>query len=424
MPFMMTDVAEGQKAALNMQVAPTLAAETLAQAPLETQKLQLQLDTSRQALDKSKMDMAVSLGKFVDDESVKNEIKGLYTADPTLKDKPISDQALKMGQLLLGRGHIPDGTKLLKAAEESQLHEATMKAKALERDELHAEELHRLIANMDPTNMEQTWQQARVIGHASEPQIATLKKVFQDDFNAGIPFEETQARVAKQTGSVKGDIARQKAIQEQLNSEEKIRHDRAMEADRKLTQLRLEAALRESQGRSGENLSLRRDAIEQAAKARQATVLSSQIRTLSEEENRLTDNAQVKQSAFDRYMEAHPDIPRDPETNSKYQWSTKAEKETFKRYKTLKDAAEAAQTDASISVPTSRVAKIRERMDKLRDQLDNPDGASAPTPKKLTPAAQTALIEKANKAIQAGADPVAVRKRLEEAGVQLAPTPK
>ena len=71
MPMLMTDIAEGQKAALNMQVAPVIAREQMEQAPMETMKLQQSLDRGQLDNEKMRMEAQVLLHTTAQDEKAK-----------------------------------------------------------------------------------------------------------------------------------------------------------------------------------------------------------------------------------------------------------------------------------------------------------------------------------------------------------------
>jgi len=399
MPMMMTDVAKGAQAAEDIQKAGLMTAynpvhvdEMIKQAPLETQKLQQSLQINEAALKRTQLDSAILLQTTMEKKQAKDTVQQLLQ-DPKIQALPEGEQQQAIGRALSSAGLLEEGRKFYETGERTQLHQQNVKVNQLKLDADKAEDIRRILSNMadDGSDVEQAFLELNLKAHADNKELEMIRGTIANAQKAGLPFKDIKTKLVAGAGSYIGDVARAKAAHDAAVLAEKVQFDRNKAEEDKRKHEQIMAAIRERGGRSSEAMELRRE-IEDGKKEDRAAArelleitrknerhdkqrarLGSEISKLSEEENRLTDNAEGKAKDLAAVEKEIGSVPRDPATMKLFSMSTATDKDRsdWARYKRAKDAYDAAIADTDPKDPNSTVGKLRSRMTLKRRELDN-----------------------------------------------------
>lgn len=125
MPMLMTEIEQGQKAALNLDLNPYRAQAELERIPLETQKLQQTLETGKTSQATAALQLRALLSEEQSNTQFKTAVEQLVkSGDFDTKTMPISEQNLRLSQLAYGQGNFNLGRKFSADGEKATQHEA------------------------------------------------------------------------------------------------------------------------------------------------------------------------------------------------------------------------------------------------------------------------------------------------------------
>lgn len=131
MPMLMTEIEQGQKAALNLDLNPYRAQAELERIPLETQKLQQALETGKTNQATAALQLKVLLGEEQSNTQFKTAVEQLVkSGEFDTKTMPISEQNLKLSKLAYGQGNFELGRKFSVDGERATQHEAQAETNA------------------------------------------------------------------------------------------------------------------------------------------------------------------------------------------------------------------------------------------------------------------------------------------------------
>ena len=94
MPMLMTEIEQGQKAALNLDLNPYRAQAELDRIPLETQRLQQTLETGKTNQATAALQLRTLLGEEQSNTQFKTAVEQLVKSGGLDSTKPISEQGL------------------------------------------------------------------------------------------------------------------------------------------------------------------------------------------------------------------------------------------------------------------------------------------------------------------------------------------
>ena len=232
MPLMMTDVAKGQEAALQLDLQPLRAEAERERIPLETEKMQQNLQTSRLSQQKEMLQIQALVEAQKDDASAKTLI-GDLAKDPAFKDLPIPDQMLRIGQGLAATGKFKQAEEFYSRGERAKLQEAqTQKANFdIQQNKLDKAQSYLTMLNDDGSNANEVMMAARTDGALTESELKILSQRGQEALNAG-RFKAFKTDALRNINSIKGkaEVAQEADKKEQRRIqagqlEETIRRD-------------------------------------------------------------------------------------------------------------------------------------------------------------------------------------------------------
>jgi len=204
MPLMMTDVAKGQEAALQLDLQPLRAEAERERIPLETEKMQQNLQTSKLSQQKEMLQIQALVEAQKDDASAKTLI-GDLTKDPTFKDLPIPDQMFKIAQHLDASGKFKQGAEFYSRGQTAKLQEAqTQKANFdVQQNKLDRAQSYLTMLNDDGSNVNEVMMAARTDGALTESELKLLSQRGQEALNAGT-FKAFKTDALRTINSIKG----------------------------------------------------------------------------------------------------------------------------------------------------------------------------------------------------------------------------
>ena len=254
---MIEDFVKGQKAGYEMDLLPLRAEEERKQIPLETQRMQQNLEASKINLQQSKLQMQSYVEAQKDDVAAR-ELIGNLAKDPKFRELPVPDQMLKIGQFLDANGKFKQGAEFYSRGEKAKLQEAqTVKAnfdvQQLKLDKAHS---YMLMLNEDGSNLDQVMMAAQSEGALSKEDVAILSKKAQESAQAG-KFKDFKNFAIKNIDSIKGKA---EAAKEAKDREDvRLREDRLALEARKLeaTNNRFIAALTSKNDKAVEDMALK-----------------------------------------------------------------------------------------------------------------------------------------------------------------------
>ena len=130
MPMLMTEIEQGQKAALNLDLNPYRAQAELERIPLETQKLQQALETGKTNQATAALQLKVLLDEEQSNTQFKTAVEQLVKSGGLDSTRPISEQALKLSKLAYEQGNFELGRKFSVDGERATQHEAQAETNA------------------------------------------------------------------------------------------------------------------------------------------------------------------------------------------------------------------------------------------------------------------------------------------------------
>lgn len=130
MPMLMTEIEQGQKAALNLDLNPYRAQAELDRIPLETQRLQQTLETGKTNQATAALQLRTLLGEEQSNTQFKTAVEQLVKSGGLDSTKPISEQGLKLAKLAYEQGNFDLGRKFTVDAERATQHEAQAETNA------------------------------------------------------------------------------------------------------------------------------------------------------------------------------------------------------------------------------------------------------------------------------------------------------
>lgn len=359
MPLMMTDVAEGQKAGLQLDLQPLLAQAEKERIPLEIEKMQQSLQASKLSQQKDMLQIQALVESQKDDIGAKTLI-GDLSKDPTFKDLPIPDQMFKIGQILDANGKFKQGAEFYSLGQRAKLQEAqTTKAnfdvQQLKLDKAHS---YMLMLNEDGSNINQVMMAAQSEGALSKEDVAILSAKAQEAAQSGT-FKNFKNFAIKNIDSIKG---RAEAAKETKDREDvRLREARLTLEARKLeaTNNRFIAALTSKNDKAVEDMALK-----------QYTDASIKVPRLVE------DLRKAK-----RDLAALPAVPKpgmffDSEDSSKDQRAIL--QETATAIQAELDAAKAARDTYAQFLPTATKSKIDQQNPEPKAPPENQAGKLKP----------------------------------------------
>ncbi|CAB4135448.1 hypothetical protein UFOVP1078_17 [uncultured Caudovirales phage] len=204
MPLMMTDVAKGQEAALQLDLQPLRAEAERERIPLETEKMQQNLQTSKLSQQKEMLQIQALVEAQKDDASAKTLI-GDLSKDPAFKDLPIPDQMLRIGQGLAATGKFKQAEEFYSRGERAKLQEAqTQKANFdIQQNKLDKAQSYLTMLNDDGSNANEVMMAARTDGALTESELKILSQRGQEALNAG-KFKAFKTDALRNINSIKG----------------------------------------------------------------------------------------------------------------------------------------------------------------------------------------------------------------------------
>jgi len=401
--MLMTDVAEGQKAALNMQVAPVIAREQMEQAPMETMKLQQSLERGQLDNEKIKMEAQALLRSTAQDERAKAKLSELFK-DPSIRALPEHDQMARAGRVLLEEGILDKGRQFSDLAQKSRENYYQGQELASRAKERQLEHARNVISNITFENIDASLIDLQSSGNASPEEVRRFGEVLtQARIQGPEAFNAVKTQLTKQLGSLEANQQRRVAETAAVKAEndkkrEENRHaEQILQSNRQIaaTQAgiereRIRAGVREIrenrldiEGRTREE---RREVegIERnyQTELRDAnTRIGGELRTLATNEKDLKEDNLKTTRILEGFIKNYGSIP------SKPSW-TSGEKndKNYARYIELREDAEDAKRAIDLTDPTSQLSVIRARTAEARKELDDlrkrrptPSTASTPT---------------------------------------------
>jgi len=262
MPLMMTEVAKGQEAALQLDLQPLRAEAERERIPLETERMQQSLQTSKLSQQKEMLQIQALVEAQKDDASAKTLI-GDLSKDPTFKDLPIPDQMVKIGQVFAANGKFKQAEEFYSRGERAKLQESqTQKANFdIQQNKLDKAQSYLTMLNDDGSNANEVMMAARTDGALTESELKILSQKGKEAFNAG-KFKEFKTDALRNINSIKGKAEVQKEVE---NKRKKDSEDKRYELEMKRYELLISrsganSTSKDEKGKKDVNLALYKDA--------------------------------------------------------------------------------------------------------------------------------------------------------------------
>jgi len=151
MPMLMTEIEQGQKAALNLDLNPYRAQAELERIPLETQKLQQTLETGKTNQATAALQLRTLLEEEQNNTRFKTAVEQLVkSGEFDTKTMPISEQNLKLSKLAYGLGNFDLGRKFSADGERATQHEAQAEVNTYKIGQRKLETLGTLLKTLAP----------------------------------------------------------------------------------------------------------------------------------------------------------------------------------------------------------------------------------------------------------------------------------
>ena len=150
MPMLMTEIEQGQKAALNLDLNPYRAQAELERIPLETQKLQQTLETGKTAQATAALQLRALLSEEQSNTQFKTAVEQMVKSGGLDSTRPISEQALKLSQLAYGQGNFELGRRFSADGEKATQHEAQAEVNTYKIGQRKLETLGTLLKTLAP----------------------------------------------------------------------------------------------------------------------------------------------------------------------------------------------------------------------------------------------------------------------------------
>src|ERR1035437_8786829 len=155
MPFLATDVEQGQVAGLNLGLNPLRAQEEAKRLPLETQKLQAIVNNDNLKTQKDTLEVQSMLKDEASSAKAKSAIQSFYN-DPANKSMSVPDQQEALAQLVAGQGNFKLADTLLTHSQAARDRIARSAELKLQNDDHALDRIHSHGANLTPDNIDQT----------------------------------------------------------------------------------------------------------------------------------------------------------------------------------------------------------------------------------------------------------------------------
>jgi len=257
MPLMMTDVAKGQEAALQLELQPLQAQAEKERIPLETQRMQQNLESSKINQQQAQIQMQAFVEAQKDDAAAK-ELIGNLAKDPKFKELPIPDQMFKIAQHLDASGKFKQGAEFYSHGQTVKLQEAQSQKASSEMQQHKLDKAHNYMLMLDDTgsNVEQVMMAAQAEGALSPQEVKLLADKGREAASTG-KFKQFKDFAIKNIDSIKGKAEAAKEAKDRQDL--RLREDRLALEARKLeaTNNRFIAALSSKEDRVVEQIALK-----------------------------------------------------------------------------------------------------------------------------------------------------------------------
>ena len=376
MPMLMTDVAEGQKAALNMQVAPIIAREQMEQAPMETMKLQQSLERGQLDNEKIKMEAQILLRSTAQDERAKAKLSELFK-DPSIRALPEHDQMARAGRVLLEEGMLEKGRQFSDLAQKSRENYYQGQELASKTKERQLEHARNVISNITFENIDTALIDLQSSGNASPEETRRFGEVLtQARIQGPEAFEAVKTQLTKQLGSLEANQQRRVAETAAVKAENDKRREDNKHTEQILQGNRQIAAIQAGIEREGIRANVRiagevRRELEGIERSYQTelrdttTRVNGELRILSTNEKDLKENSLKTTRILQGFIKDFG-IPKKPN------WaSTDKDDRNYTRYTELKEDEEDAKRAIDLKDPTSKLSVIQTRVAEARKELDD-----------------------------------------------------
>jgi len=148
--MLMTEIEQGQKAALNLDLNPYRAQAELERIPLETQKLQQTLETGKTTQATAALQLRALLSEEQSNTQFKTAVEQMVKSGGLDSTRPISEQALKLSQIAYGQGNFDLGRKFSADGERATQHEAQAEVNTYKIGQRKLETLGTLLKTLAP----------------------------------------------------------------------------------------------------------------------------------------------------------------------------------------------------------------------------------------------------------------------------------
>lgn len=204
MPLMMTDVAKGQEAALQLELQPLQAQAEKERIPLETQRMQQNLESSKINQQQAQIQMQAFVEAQKDDAAAK-ELIGNLAKDPKFKELPVPDQMFKIAQHLDANGKFKQGAEFYSRGQTVKLQEAQSQKATSEMQQHKLDKAHNYMLMLDDTgsNVEQVMLAAQAEGALSPQEVKLLADKGREAASTG-KFKQFKDFAIKNIDSIKG----------------------------------------------------------------------------------------------------------------------------------------------------------------------------------------------------------------------------
>ena len=245
MPFLLTDAEAGQRAMLDMDLNPLRAQAEAERIPLETQRMQQNLETGKINQQAAVMQMQALVEAQTENKEAKQVI-GDLVKDPNFASLSLPDQQKKIGTALTAKGIFGTGEKFLKDSQQSRMTDANIKKTEREIDQFHLEQVNTYLSGMNTTGSPDDQQSSlnRVMmgvkadGLMTPKQQQAFEKNARDALASG-HFPQWKKEAMEQYNS----LSNKKLIEQTARDQEKaLQGDRKYEADQKKFELLLARA--------------------------------------------------------------------------------------------------------------------------------------------------------------------------------------
>ena len=213
MAFLMTDVAAGSTAALQLQQNMAAAPDVQQAQANKMQEQQLKLQQEQENVSKTRLANIVS-ETGIKSESKKQDIVANWMKDPANANKSAGDMASGLSAAFMGAGLVEDGEKLSTAAANAEYKQALVKSKEAAQQMQVVGSAYSTIADASPEQFK------TLLGQMSEEQKQAITKSIPKFFEENDPkLQKSQLEHLMMTSS-------QQIMQQKLINDAQIHSDR------------------------------------------------------------------------------------------------------------------------------------------------------------------------------------------------------